>query len=41
MDQAAVDVYAEQVVEAAGRIDVSFDAIGCRVVQNQPPTSSP
>jgi 3-oxoacyl-[acyl-carrier protein] reductase len=36
MDQAAVDVHADQVVEAAGRIDISFNAIGYRVVQNQP-----
>ncbi len=31
MDQAAVDVHAEQVVEAAGRIDISFNAISYRV----------
>jgi 3-oxoacyl-[acyl-carrier protein] reductase len=36
MDQAAVDVHAEQVVEAAGRIDIAFNAISYRVVQNQP-----
>lgn len=36
MDQAAVDVHAEQVVEAAGRIDISFNAISYRLVQNQP-----
>jgi 3-oxoacyl-[acyl-carrier protein] reductase len=36
MDRAAVDVHADQVVEAAGRIDISFNAISYRVVQNQP-----
>lgn len=34
MDKSAVDAHADAVAEAAGRIDVSFNAVGVSVVQN-------
>jgi 3-oxoacyl-[acyl-carrier protein] reductase len=36
MDKAAVEAHAAHVAETAGRIDVSFNAISFRVVQNLP-----
>ena len=38
MDKAAVDAHADQVAQAAGSIDVSFNAVGVPVVQNIPLT---
>jgi NAD(P)-dependent dehydrogenase (short-subunit alcohol dehydrogenase family) len=38
MDKAAVDAHADQVAASAGRIDVSFNAVGIPVVQGVPLT---
>jgi len=38
MDKAAVDAHADLVAKEAGRIDVSFNAVAVRVVQNIPLT---
>jgi len=36
MDQSSVDAHADEVAKAAGRIDISFNAISIRTVQNIP-----